>query len=51
MHSVDVVGFAGEASNPTGFYILDPWFGYYLKPVGAFLNQWQYYGNTGVAVY
>jgi uncharacterized protein YvpB len=51
MHSVDVVGFAGDASNPTGFYILDPWFGWYLKPVGAFLNQWKYYNNTGVAVY
>lgn len=51
MHSVLVVGFYGDASNPTSFIVLDPWWGYNVYSIEKFNNQWPKLGNTGVAFY
>lgn len=52
LHSVVVYGYRGEASNPTGFYIRDPWPSFYQEyySVGAFLGRWSYFGYSAVVI-
>lgn len=52
LHSVVVYGYKGDASNPTGFYVRDPWPSFYqvFYSSGSFLNKWSYFGYTAVVV-
>ncbi len=51
MHSILVVGFNGDPSNPTSFIALDPWWGYQTYSVAKFNVQWPKLQNTGVIIY
>lgn len=51
MHSVLVVGFNGDVSNPTSFIVLDPWWGYQTYSIARFNDQWPKLDNTGLVLY
>lgn len=51
MHSILVIGYNGDPTNPTSFIVLDPWWGYNTYSVAQFNNQWPKLQNTGVIIY
>ena len=51
MHSVDVIGFYGEADNPTSFVVMDPWWGAQTYSIAKFNWQWPYMGNVGLEIF
>ena len=51
MHSEVLVGFKGDASNPSALITRDPWRGRRVYSVNSFLWVWGFLNNTGVAVY
>lgn len=50
MHSEVVVGFVGDASNPSSIITNDPWRGRLYYSASGFNSTWSYIGNTAVVV-
>jgi len=50
-HTFLVRGFAGESSNPEGFFLIDPIYGYIYYPIETFMKKWNAFGRSGVVVY
>lgn len=50
-HTRLVIGFDGSASDPAGFFVIDPVYGHQYWEREKFLHNWDAFGRMGVVVY